>query len=266
MKESIHTQPSSRIGILHQLNPISMLSFVLLGGVAAAIWPTVHLASVLIAFYAVLAVRNRGFKDFLKVILGFGIPMTLMLVLIQGGFNVRNSTPLFSIGWIHFGAEGVRYALHTVLTILAFLAGLLQMNAAVKPGTLVAALGERGVPPKVQYLVLASLYVVPQMQRRVRAIREAQEARGLKTGGSLLTRIKATVPLFGPVILSSLSDAVERGMALEARGFGRPGASHESYVTIPKSNKDLIALCFGVLLLITSLLYRFSIFQSWLVR
>ena len=50
-------------------------------------------------------------------------------------------------------------------------------------------------------------------------IKNAQNARGLETEGSVMKRIKAFVPLIGPVIMSSLIDVQERGMTLELRGF-----------------------------------------------
>jgi len=54
-------------------------------------------------------------------------------------------------------------------------------------------------------------------------ILSAQRARGLDTEGSLLKRVRGIVPLVGPVILGALAEVEERTMALEARGFTRPG-------------------------------------------
>ncbi|HEX7172388.1 MAG TPA: energy-coupling factor transporter transmembrane component T, partial [Candidatus Limnocylindria bacterium] len=54
-------------------------------------------------------------------------------------------------------------------------------------------------------------------------ITAAQRARGLDTEGSLWRRIRGVVPIVGPVILGSIAEVEERTMALEARGFTRPG-------------------------------------------
>ena len=54
-------------------------------------------------------------------------------------------------------------------------------------------------------------------------ITAAQRARGLDTEGSFLRRIRGIVPIVGPVILGSIGEVEERTMALEARGFTRPG-------------------------------------------
>jgi energy-coupling factor transport system permease protein len=61
------------------------------------------------------------------------------------------------------------------------------------------------------------------MLERAEAITAAQRARGLDTEGSLLARARGIIPIVGPVILGSIADVEERTLALEARGFGRPG-------------------------------------------
>ncbi|MEG2775016.1 MAG: energy-coupling factor transporter transmembrane component T, partial [Acetivibrio sp.] len=84
---------------------------------------------------------------------------------------------------------------------------------------MVSALERVGLTGYVGYLILATINVIPQMQKRMAVIKNAQNARGLETEGSLKKRVKAFLPLIGPVIMSSLMDAQERGMTLELRGF-----------------------------------------------
>jgi len=61
------------------------------------------------------------------------------------------------------------------------------------------------------------------MVERAATIVAAQRARGLDTEGSVWRRIRGIVPIVGPVILGSIVEVEERTMALEARGFTRPG-------------------------------------------
>ena len=82
------------------------------------------------------------------------------------------------------------------------------------------ALVARGVSHRLAFVVLSVVQMVPRMQARAGAILEAQQARGLPITGSFATRVRALVPLIGPVILGSLIDVRERTFALEARGFG----------------------------------------------
>ena len=81
------------------------------------------------------------------------------------------------------------------------------------------------------------------MQARAGSILEAQQARGLSLEGSFVRRIRALVPLIGPVLLGSLVDVRERTFALEARGFGaRPGRTAYRVVADPPVDRWLAAL------------------------
>ena len=106
---------------------------------------------------------------------------------------------------------------------------------------------------------MASLNVVPQMQRRMAVIQEAQEARGVETGGTIFARVKAYIPLLGPVVMSSLTDAQERGMTLETRGFGMKGVKQTSYVEVRTTKRDkgvniFLALFFIITVAVTVLM------------
>ena len=55
-----------------------------------------------------------------------------------------------------------------------------------------------------------------------------------------MRRIRALVPLIGPVLLGALVDARERTFALEARGFGaRPGRTAYRIVADPPVDRWL---------------------------
>jgi energy-coupling factor transport system permease protein len=93
--------------------------------------------------------------------------------------------------------------------------------------------------------------MVPRMQARAGSILEAQQARGLSLEGSFVRRIRALVPLIGPVMLGSLVDVRERTFALEARGFGaRPNRTAYRVVADPPIDRWLrlaiVAACLGV--------------------
>jgi len=77
--------------------------------------------------------------------------------------------------------------------------------------------------PRVAFVALASVQTVPTMVERAATITAAQRARSLDTEGSIWRRLRGVVPLAGPVLLGSIAEVEERSMALEARGFTRPG-------------------------------------------
>lgn len=249
--------------IIEKMNPNTKLLAIFSLGVSTLLFPSPTLGFGVIVFLFVAAGFAKMLREFSKVMLGFGIPITIMLLFIQGLYSPKNKTILVDFGFAQLGLEGVLYALKIVVTLLVFLGSFFLMNKTTYSGNLVAALTKLGLPGKAGYLVLASLNVVPQMQRRMAVIRQAQEARGVETQGGLLNRFKAYLPLLGPVVMSSLIDTQERGMTLETRGFGIKGVSRTAYVEVTKSSIDapanVIFILFLVLVTILSLLMRMGI-------
>lgn len=245
--------------VIEELNPMTKILAVFSLGLGTLIFPNSWLGLFIIIGLFVVAGMAKILKEFIKIMFGFGIPITIMLVFIQGFYSPKNITFIADLGFAKLGLEGILYALKIISTLLVFLGAFYIMNKTTYTGKLVAALTNSGLPPKAGYLVLASLNVVPQMQRRMAIIQEAQSARGVETGGGVLARLKAYIPLLGPVVMSSLTDAQERGMTLETRGFGITGVKQTTYVEVKKTSRDkildiLLILFFVVVLIITVLM------------
>ena len=64
------------------------------------------------------------------------------------------------------------------------------------------------------------------MVERGRTIRDAQRARGLDTEGSVGARLRGVLPLAAPAVLGAIHGVEAQALALETRGFGRPGRRH----------------------------------------
>lgn len=240
------------------LNPTAKLAAVLLLGAAAMAFPSPVLGACLIVVLFVVAASSGMLAPFAKLMVGFGIPVTIMLLFIQGCYSPANVTFIADLGFARLGLEGVMSALQTVVTLLVFLGGFYLMNETTYTGELVADLTSRGLPPKAGYLVLASLNVVPQMRRRMATIQEAQVSRGLDMEGSLVSRLRATIPLLGPVIMSSLTDAEERSMTLETHGFHLNEVRHTSYVVVHHARADRSIVVIAVALFVVSLAIRIA--------
>jgi energy-coupling factor transport system permease protein len=230
----------SRNTPIEGVNPIVKIYAVFSFGLGALIFPGCKLGFGIVVFLFLVAMLAKILKPFAKIMFGFGIPITVMLMFIQGCYSPRNVTSIADLGFAKLGLEGVEYALKIVSSLLVFLGAFYIMNVTTYTGKLVSALTGSGMNPKIGYLVLSSLNVVPQMQRKMSVIQEAQTARGVEMGGKLLSRMKAFVPLLGPVVLSSLTDAQERGMTLETRGFGITGVKPTSFIEVKYSRSDKI--------------------------
>ncbi len=230
---------------LEGMNSSAKVLCALLLGLSAIAWPSPLMGAIAVVLLLACAFAADMGLGLVKVILGFGIPLTMMLLLIQGCYSPDNVTVLLDLGFVRLGLEGTIYALKTVVTLLTFLSGLYLVDKTTYMGELVADLEERGLSPRAGYLVLASLNVVPQMRHKMETIQEAQACRGLQTGGGVVSRLKATIPLLGPVVMSSLADAEQRSMTLETRGFRLEGTPHTSYVVVRHSSLDrgAVLLC-----------------------
>jgi energy-coupling factor transport system permease protein len=217
---------------IDRLHPMVKIYAVLCLGIGAAVFPGFVLAYVEVVFLFFVGAKAKLLKKFAKFVLGFALPIMVMLMFIQGLYSPKNVTFIADFGFAKLGLEGVLYTCKIVGTLLVVLGSFFLMTTTTDPGRLVTALQDAGMSSRGGYLILASLNVVPQIQRRISIIQEAQTARGVEVDGSMRIRAKAFLPIIGPVVMSSLVDVQERGMTLETRGFGAKGVKPSSYVEL----------------------------------
>jgi energy-coupling factor transport system permease protein len=241
-------------GIIN-LNPLTKLLAVFVFDVMTVLFPSPWLGFCLLLLLLFVSVVIGLFPAFFKLIFGFGVPLTVMLVFIQGFYSPKNETVLLDVGFAQLGVEGTLYALKLVSTLLVFMGSFFLMNQTTKTSKLVAALVKSGLNSKAGYLVLASLNVVPQMNRRMKMIKEAQESRGVETKGNLIHRFNSFLPLIGPVVLSSFTDAQERGMTLETRGFGIKGTKPTSLTQVEDTAVDKVIRMLLIFMLLCVILF-----------
>jgi len=237
---------------IDRMHPMVKIYAIFCLGLSALLFPNFLFSYAIVIVLFIVAGIAKLLKRFSKFIIGFTIPITIMLMFIQGLYSPKNETILMDFGFARLGLEGVVIALNIIGTLLVFLGTFYLMTTTTYTGKLVAALVQSGMSVKVGYLILASLNVVPQMQRRMSIIKEAQVARGVETEGGLLARFKAFIPLLGPVVMSSLTDAQERGMTLETRGFAVTGIKPTTYVQVNESPSDKLIKAILILFFLAS--------------
>jgi energy-coupling factor transport system permease protein len=151
------------------------------------------------------------------------LPIAISVVLVNVFFFPGGTEVLLRIGPITATAEGVRFAIEILARLFAISGAITLFYLTTRPAELVLDLERRGVSPRVAFVANASVQTVPAMVERASTITAAQRARGLDTEANLWRRVRGIVPIVGPVILGSIAEVEERTMALEARGFTRPG-------------------------------------------
>ena len=95
--------------------------------------------------------------------------------------------------------------------------------ACTDPSEFAASLSRIGVSYRTGYAVSLALRYTPDVQREYRNISQAQQARGIDLSGKdkLFTRLKNSVAILLPLIMSSLNRIETVSNAMELRGFGK---------------------------------------------
>lgn len=203
---------------LHRRHPVTKLlglAFVL---IAAFLLPSISLALLFVVVAAIAASAGIG----RPLVRAMRIPAVLLvsIIAINALFYPGGVDRLVSIGPLSVTREGLSFGLISAGRLLVAFISSVTFLFTTLADDLLEALIARGASHRIAFVVLAAVQMVPRLQARTGSILDAQQSRGLAISGSIRQRVRALVPLIGPVVLGSLIDVRERTFALEARGFG----------------------------------------------
>ncbi|HUF06221.1 MAG TPA: energy-coupling factor transporter transmembrane component T [Candidatus Binatia bacterium] len=209
---------------IHRLNPLTKATLATVTAVAAvALGGLVGPILLVTAAVIVPALVARVLGRLLRLSLLLALPIAISAFVVNLFFFPGGEQVLLRIGPISATAEGLAFAVEILVRILAISGAVTLFYLTTRPSDLVVDLERRGISPRIAFVTNASVQTVPAMVERAVQITAAQRARGLDTEGSIWRRLRGIVPIVGPVILGSIAEVEERTMALEARGFTRPG-------------------------------------------
>jgi energy-coupling factor transport system permease protein len=198
-------------------NPLTTLALavflVVLAYAVAALWG----AAIALAGALLLAGLTGHGGRIALLAFGVGAP-AFALLFVMNGIVAPEGAELVRVGPLDVAPAAAIDALRVALRLAAAVAAVGWVVLLVPPRRIAQALGERGLPAWAAYLLVASLDAVPQARRRAGEVIDAQRARGLRIGKGL-ARVRALLPSAGPLIVSLVSEAEERALALDARGF-----------------------------------------------
>ena len=129
------------------------------------------------------------------------IPALLLLsiVVVNSLFYPGATDVLASLGPLSITREGLSFGLISAGRVLvAFLAAVAFLFTTLADDMLETLIA-RGASHRISFVILSAVQMVPRMQERAGSILEAQQARGLSIEGSFGRRLRALVPLIGPV-------------------------------------------------------------------
>lgn len=162
--------------------------------------------------------------------------------------------------WLKFGfisvyKEGVMKAigLTSKLTAIVSTLTMLTLITPVKDFTL--ALEKKGLNPKAAFILMLTLQTIPEMKKQADVIMDSQKARGIETEGNVFVRAKALIPIFIPLVLSSIANTEERAITLEARGFS-VGEKRTILYDIEETKNDKIMKVILAIFIVLSIVWR----------
>lgn len=204
---------------LSRMYPLAKLISALVIGTTAIIaneWQFGYM--IVLPLMMILALADRKFKSYFKKVASVSIVFFSFIFLIQA-FLVPSGATIWQWNFLHLTEGGLLKALSITSTILAFLTTLLLVFETTNISDLMVSLQRTGMPNGAAYVFLASLQMIPEMNKRSKVIMQAQRARGIETEGNILVRVKAFLPTLSPLIISSITDIGDKAATLEARAF-----------------------------------------------
>ncbi|MFH0991514.1 MAG: energy-coupling factor transporter transmembrane component T [bacterium] len=144
--------------------------------------------------------------------------LTVLMTVING-LLMRNGSPLLTIAGISLYVDGIEFGLTTSFRLILLMIALYLFFSSTSMPSLIEFLSNLGVPRSILLLSLLTLHWIETLQARIKQIFIAQEARGAAVRGSFVRRIYCVITLLSPLVLSSIVESLDRGVALELRGF-----------------------------------------------
>jgi energy-coupling factor transport system permease protein len=151
----------------------------------------------------------------LMPVLRLGVLLSLPL-----GVSVVVVNLLFSPG---SPGEGAWLAAEVVVRVLTMAGAAVLFYRTTSAADLVGSLQHHGLSPRLTFVIHNAVAMIPRLAERAREVTDAQRARGLDSEGSWLRRGRGLLAVSGPTVLGAIGEVETRTLALETRGFTRPG-------------------------------------------
>ena len=162
--------------------------------------------------------------------------------------------------WVKFGfisvyKEGVMKAVGLTSKLTAIVSALTMLTLITPIKDFTLALEKKGLNPKAAFILMLTLQTIPEMKKQANVIMDSQKARGIETEGNILVRAKALIPIFIPLVLSSIANTEERAITLEARGFS-VGEKRTILYDIEETKNDKIMKAILAIFIVLSIVWR----------
>lgn len=162
--------------------------------------------------------------------------------------------------WLKFGfisvyREGVMKAIGLTSKLTAIVSALTMLTLITPVKDFTLALEKKGLNPKAAFILMLTLQTIPEMKKQADVIMDSQKARGIETEGNVFVRAKALIPIFIPLVLSSIANTEERAITLEARGFS-VGEKRTILYDIEETKNDKVMKIILAIFIVLNIVWR----------
>ena len=159
-----------------------------------------------------------------KYLRRFFVYATLLasVLVLSNGLLIPQGPVRFTIVHLSFYQGGFIFGLTVSVRLILLSLSILVFFTSIHFPDFARYLESLGLPRSLVSILLLTLFFLEQLPHRIRQIFTAQEARGAPVRAGLIARSRAFFLILSPLVLSSIVESVERGVALELRGYNRP--------------------------------------------
>lgn len=255
-----------RESFVHELTGRAKLVFFLAWSVASMVtYDTRVLVCMLLFSFVIFKVSRIRVKD-ISFVLGLAVVFLLMNNLFVYLFSPEYGVGLYQSRTVLFTIAGpytvtlqqLFYHLNMTMKVVCVVPVALLFIACTDPSEFASSLASIGVSYRIGYSVSLALRYIPDIQREYHNISQAQQARGIDLSGKdkLFTRMKNSVAILLPLVLSSLNRIETVSNAMELRGFGRN--RKRTWYNLRKMQKnDWIVTALAIAILAVDLIVTF---------
>lgn len=251
---------------IHELTGTTKLIFFIAWSVASMVtFDTRILICLLLIGAVIFRISQIKIRD-ISVVLGLAAVFLLLNNLFIYLFTPEYGVELYEgrnvlfhiVGRYTVTAQQLFYHLNITLKVICVVPIALLFIACTDPSEFASSLARIGVSYRVGYAVSLALRYIPDVQREYRNISQAQQARGIDLSGKdkLFTRLKNSVAILLPLILSSLNRIETVSNAMELRGFGKR-EKRTWYTRRRLERNDWLAIGFAVVIVVIDLTVTF---------
>ncbi|GKQ43438.1 ABC transporter permease [Companilactobacillus sp. RD055328] len=237
---------------IKSLYPSTKLVLLLTIGVSPFIIENPFVGFITFGLITIISIYNGIGIRFLRIIRNTLLILAIFMLIMRSLFIVGDDLHyVYQIASLKISIEGIVSGLYMSGRMLSLGSSLILFFEITSTQDIVANLKNTGVNPKVTYVMLASLQMIPEMKKQSNTIMEAQQSRGIETTGNIITRLKALIPSVTPLVLSSILNTEEKALTLEARAFtikGPKTSLHKIYKK--RSDKNIFWICLLIILIL----------------